>query len=354
MIETHTVNALLDPQLRQGFPFQALTFLNGLVAPTFLFCAGLGFAIFLSRKNDSVVCLGADFRSYARKSLFIIFLGYSLHIPVYSLKGMLSAGGDMWVAFLQVDILQVIGVSLLFLLLLATLARSYGSRVATVSGATLLILVSSALLSGGGYPDLPAWMLAYISPGVSPLFTLLPWAAFLTTGYLAGALFVRSSAGGGERKFISRLALGAILALGAALLVSTFTFSLYPGGGYWRSGVEFFVVRLSVILLVMCGLWKFVSAQDSASPLNLFGRESLPVYYYHLMIVYGKDFRFSYVRLFPVELNYAECFGLTLLLVLLMWGFAYSWNRLKRRKPALAVIAVRGVVAASVVAFFVS
>ena len=45
MIETHIVNALLRNDLRHETAFVILNFINGLVAPTFLFCAGFAFAI---------------------------------------------------------------------------------------------------------------------------------------------------------------------------------------------------------------------------------------------------------------------------------------------------------------------
>jgi len=45
MIETHVLNATLDSRLKLEIPFKILTFVNGLVAPSFLFCAGFAFAI---------------------------------------------------------------------------------------------------------------------------------------------------------------------------------------------------------------------------------------------------------------------------------------------------------------------
>ncbi|HLB00719.1 MAG TPA: heparan-alpha-glucosaminide N-acetyltransferase domain-containing protein, partial [Bacteroidota bacterium] len=51
MIETHTVNALLAPGGADGAFGSVLTFFNGLVAPAFLFCAGLGFAVALWRRS---------------------------------------------------------------------------------------------------------------------------------------------------------------------------------------------------------------------------------------------------------------------------------------------------------------
>lgn len=53
MVETHVVNALLLNSLRQSFVYISLDFLNGFVAPSFLFVAGFSFTLALNRKGDA-------------------------------------------------------------------------------------------------------------------------------------------------------------------------------------------------------------------------------------------------------------------------------------------------------------
>jgi uncharacterized membrane protein len=50
MVETHVFNATLLPALRESGVFKVQTFLNGLVAPSFLFASGLVFAVTTRRK----------------------------------------------------------------------------------------------------------------------------------------------------------------------------------------------------------------------------------------------------------------------------------------------------------------
>lgn len=356
MIETHTVNALLDPALRRGIFFNALTYLNGLVAPAFLFCAGLGFAIFLSRKNDDIVTLGGGFRSYLGKCLFIVILGYSLHVPFFSLRGMIGAGPEAWTGMLQVDVLQVIGVTLILLLAIAVLARSARSRIASV-----LALTAAALLWGYRYPDgpgagPPAWLLAYFSRDLSPLFTIVPWAGFLTTGFLAGTYFTVAAASGREKEAIRSFALISSGFLAIAPAVSVFTRSLYGAGDYWYWSAEYFLVRLGSVGLVMCGLWFLLRKGEGpgSAVLGVFGRESLPVYYIHLIIVYGKDFEWSFVRLIPRGGDYFLCAGLSVVLTGAMYLFGRWWGATKRAYPRATAFAVRGLVAASLLSFLFS
>jgi uncharacterized membrane protein len=354
MIETHTVNALLVPALKGGPLHGALTYLNGLVAPAFLFCAGLGFAIFLVRKNDEIVSAGAGFRSYLGKCLFIVFLGYSLHVPYFSLRTMLASGPEAWISFLQVDVLQVIGATLVLLLLLALAVR--GGLRRDAAAAVLTVAAVGWWYAAPNLAGLPDWLQAYFSRERSPLFTIVPWAGFLTAGFLAGRHFSAGSAAGKEPGTVGRLALIAAGAVAAGGAATAFTISLYPPGAYWYWSAEYFLLRLGSIGLVMCLVW-FVLRKGGgprARVLEVFGRESLAVYYIHLIIVYGKDFAWSFIRLFPEGGGYAFCAFLTLALIAGMYFYAGWWSAAKRSYPRATAWAVRGVVAGSVLSFVVS
>jgi uncharacterized membrane protein len=354
MIETHTVNALLDRGLRHGPFHTALTYVNGLVAPAFLFCAGLGFAIFLGRKNDDIVSAGPGFRAYLRKCLFIIFLGYSLHVPYFSLRTMIASGPDAWSALLQVDVLQVIGVTLAVLLLLSLALRREGWR--DLAAAALTLAALGWWYAAPGDPGLPGWLLAYFSRERSPLFTLVPWAAFLTAGFLSGRRFAAGAAAGNEPGTIRQIALLSAGALVAGVAATALTKPLYPPGAFWYWSAEYFLVRLGSIGLVMCLLWFVLRKGEGpgARVLEVFGRESLPVYYIHLIIVYGKDFGWSFIRLFPEGSGYPFCALLTLALIAGMYYYATWWSAAKRSYPRATAWALRGVVAGSAISFAVS
>ncbi len=351
MIETHTLNALLSPELRRGAFHSALTYVNGLVAPAFLFCAGLGFAIFLRRKNDDVARLGPAFRSYLGKCLFIVALGYSLHAPVFSLGGMMAAGPGAWTALLQVDILQVIGTSLIALLGAALVARNERSRAAAAVALTGCFLAWGYVFPGGAPASLPVWLRAYVSRDLSPLFTIVPWGAFLTAGYLAGSRYLRAVAAGNDRALIGGFALTGAACVGLGVAASAFTSPLYAGDGYWYWSAEYFLVRLGSVGLVMCALWWLLRMGGGSRTLVVFGRESLAVYYVHLIIVYGKDFGWSFVRLMPSGGGYLLCAGLTAGLVALMYVFGRSWGSAKRAWPRTASLAVASLAAGAVLTF---
>jgi len=106
----------------------------------------------------------------------------------------------------------------------------------------------------------------------------------------------------------------------------------------------------------MCAIW--LLTRDGTGrvvrAVGLFGRESLPVYYWHLIMVYGKDFEWSFIRLFPDGLGYMASLGVVIGLVLLMYLVARGWSTAKKGYPRVAVWCVRGVVVGSVATFLLS
>ena len=354
MIETHVVNALLAGGLRRGWFYDALTYVNGLVAPAFLFCAGLGFAIFLGRKNEEVSSMGPAFRAYLRRCLFVVLLGYSLHVPHFSLRAMIDAGPEAWRAFFQVDVLQVIGVTLLFLLLLAAALQSERGRSAAALAACLAAMGWWYFVPDSATAGWPDWLRAYVSREVSPLFTLAPWGAFCLAGFLAGRRFMGGAAAGKEAATVRTFALVSAGAALAALAAAAFARPLYPPGEWWYWSAEYFLLRLASVGLVMCLLWRLLrggAEGPGARFLGAFGRESLAVYYIHLIIVYGRDFPWSFIRVFPEGSGYAFCALLSAALGGAMYFWAVWWGAAKRRHPRATAWAVRAAVAGSVLSF---
>jgi len=361
MIETHTVNALLLPREDGGVFRSALMFLNGLVAPAFLFCAGLGFAISL-RRHAGEARPGPDLvLTVVKKVLFILLVGYSMHVPVFSLRGLLATPSGIGNGIFQVDILQVIGVSLLALLAIAVLVRTDRGRIAAVSLLGAVVIASGAVagcteLFAGRGDRLPVWLAAYFSPGLSPLFTLVPWAACLLAGFVAGVVFLRGAGRGEEGRTVGRMAAVSAAAMVTAGGLSTVTAGWYTHGSFWYWSAEYVVIRIAAVTLALCAVWALSrrGAGPAARVLGLFGRESLPVYYYHVIIVYGKDLDWSFVRLFPDGLGAPGCIALVAGLTGLMALFAWVWNSAKRRFPRAAAAGVKLIVAGSVATFLFS
>ncbi|MBI3189948.1 MAG: DUF1624 domain-containing protein, partial [Ignavibacteriales bacterium] len=193
MIETHVVNALLMPSLREQTSFSILKFMNGLVAPTFLFCAGFAFAITMQRKWNEYINVQKSFWLYIKRLLFILIVGYSLHVPVFTLNGMLSLKDEMkWQTFFQSDILHVISLTLLASVILIVFLRNQKTFTIVATLLALLIVFLAPIIRELDYSNSPPWFRSYLSINYESQFPLFPWSAFLLGGMLVGVWILKN------------------------------------------------------------------------------------------------------------------------------------------------------------------
>lgn len=181
MIEVHVVNAILLPSLRTGDFFSVLNFINGLVAPSFIFIAGFAFAISARRKWNDYTRPSRPLFIQIRRLGIIILIGYLLHLPVFSFQKLLfESTPQMWEKFFQSDVLHCIGVSLIFLQILVFLIKRE-KWVYTTAGIVGLIFIFGAPLAWmkdySGIISQP--LAAYINNFNYSLFPLFPWSGIL-------------------------------------------------------------------------------------------------------------------------------------------------------------------------------
>ncbi len=269
-------NALLAADFRHNGVFRALDFVNGLVAPTFLFCAGYAVATVHRFRSPVSVAVPAPVPVPApaavpvpapvfglRRSLVLLALGYLLHA-----SGALR--GD-WASVFQVDVLQVIAISLL---LIALIMRTPGARGALAVMALMIALVTPSIRA----IDTTGWLpllRPYVTDAVPSQFPLFPWAAFA----FAGAACARVSP-----KWMWKIGVVAVIGGGWLSRVTWFV-----AHDFYRADPGVAIERFGIVALVAWSL-SLLDARSfgkADAVVNLFGRRSLFVYIAHIAIVYG-------------------------------------------------------------------
>lgn len=356
MIETHVVNAVLRVDLKEEPFFKILTFLNGLVAPTFLFCAGFALAITLQRKWREFITFRPSMWRYVIRLLFILVVAYSLHLPFFSLARLRALTDEhAWLSFYQVDILQTIAVTLLLSVALAVVLRSESIFVKLYSLIGLTIIFISPIIREMDLTALPVWLRPYLTMQFKSQFPLFPWSAFLMGGMIVGYWFLKFKKDGKEYGFIKWLCYGSLVGIALSLSAEVLPVAFYPHHEFWRASPEFFFVRFGLVLLAGTGLW-YYEHRKTISPnsvFSMFGQESLLVYVVHLLIVYGYDYEWSFIRYFGPHLNYAEGFALFLALSLTMYGMAFVWHWMKGWNMTVAKAVQFATLAGIVVTFII-
>lgn len=322
MIHGHCLHALLATPLRDGAFMTTWSHVRGFTAPFFLFIAGFSFTVATLPKLEEYKHISPTLIRRVSKILFVIIVGYVLHLPFFSLQKTLSAiGSPAWDAFLNVDILQCIGVSLLLLQLLYSLRLNGTVRIVLVAcSVAALFLITPYLSSMSWVQSMPAFAGRFF---VGSLFPLFPYASYLFIGALCGRVFV------GKRDSWVRFAV--LFSVSMVILSGTrFVFGGFPvvHDILFKGGMLLF---LTAMLSLGEKLWRRLP-----SVALVFGQESLIVYVLHLVIIYGSVFNHGFIKPFGSMLSWHEVYGVFCVLILVLAGSAYAWHSLKRTHPHAA------------------
>lgn len=290
MIEAHVLDAWTRPADRQTFRFMVSAILSGFAAPMFLFLAGVSVALAASsgaRKTGDAPRAAARVR---RRGWEILGLAYLFRFQAYILNPKALIAG-----MLKVDILNIMGPSLVAAAALWQAGRRAGGRLVALGGAALAVSLVTPLVRGaawiGALPPLVQWYLRP-TPGRNN-FTFFPWAGFVLAGAAVGTLIDRARGGEDEKRLHAWMAPGAIL-FAAACYAGSYLPSIYADSHFWTSSPMFFLLRVGLVTSTLSLVYFYErrprllgSAWRWASPMVVFGQSSLFVYWVHVELVYG-------------------------------------------------------------------
>jgi uncharacterized membrane protein len=340
MIEVHVFNAFLLPAMKTASWFHGLTFLNGLVAPSFTFISGFVFLIASQRKLESFRTYGSAFWKQLGRIGLIWVTGYFLHLPFFSFRRMITdTTTEGWLSFYQVDILQCIAFGLLVLFLsrlLITSGRAY--RAFLFIGGFIVVFATIFVLDYDFLPWIPGPIAAYINSMHYSIFPFFPWLAFMLFGGYCASGYIDAREQKKEKEFIVRFTrIGAML-LAVCIIGLEVQTDMQVVSVDIRANPLFFFERLGIVMLLLSACWFYADYRKTEKSFVLdVGRESLMVYTAHLVVIYGRFWNerspaFYYGGTF----NAAQCSGSTLGLILVMIGAAMAWGWLKRKHLPLA------------------
>lgn len=299
MIQGHVTDSWTLAADRGRPAYRWITLVGGLGgAPIFLFLAGVALALgaaarIRSGRTDAEAAALARTRGWQIFGLAFLF----------RLQSWIISGGDPERALLKVDILNVMGLSMLAAAVLWGLGRSRISRGVLLSAAAVATaMLTPALRSADLLALLPDALEGYLRPVVgTTTFTLFPWAGFVLAGGAVGLWLDAARTPRQERFLNGALAvIGVLVALGG--YGASFLPPIYEETSFWTSSPTFFFVRLGILFLLLPVAYVWNGWFSGRSPLAEFGRSSLFVYWIHVEMAYGVISTPLHRRL-PLELS---------------------------------------------------
>ena len=290
MIQGHTLDALLRPEHvnLELFHWKVWLGLRGLTAPMFLMLSGAASVLGIRHDADGRVAQDLVQRR-VRLALSVIGIGYLMVFPANSLADLSYVPANSWRSFLQVNILQINGVTLLLLTALLCRVRTVRRYAAwSLALGTAILLVAPFTQRVDWFRWLPEALAAFLSFEHGSLFPIFPASAYMCLGIGLGALMVETPEESRVRVFRMTSLVGGGLVLLLSLAVDRLPASLLPAHDAYKLGYAFTGMRVGFSLLIFGFLSWFAEAHPrivaGCAPL---GRKSLAVYVLHIVLLYG-------------------------------------------------------------------
>jgi predicted acyltransferase len=302
MFQTHGYDAWLGGDARHTRFLEDSQRLGTLPAPSFLFLAGISFALVTDKCMRKDLTAGEITRSMFRRGAEILAFGLLFRVQEFVISWGWAPKSDL----LRVDVLNIIGLSMMLMALLCglTLRLFRGQRnprtaivIAALAATALIALLTPPLYTTWRPTWLPWPLESYIDGchnlgAPQPwLFSLFPWSAFAFAGLASGFILFSERARTQTAKTLAIFA-----AIGAAAIVAAYAFDhspvhLYSTYDYWHTSPNFLMMRVGMLLVIAFVSYAWCQwglATWGFSPLMQLGQTSLLVYWVHIEFVYGR------------------------------------------------------------------
>ena len=286
MIEAHLVDSWTGSPDRESAAFGLAMIVGGFGAPLFLFLAGVAVSMSAGSKVRRSGDIKASSSAVARRGLEIFGLAFLFRLQAWILGWSPSTR-----ALLKVDILNIMGPSIIAAAALWGAARTNRSRLVLLGSATFAVAMLTPVLRNAPFIlALPEPIEAYFRPipGLTN-FVFLPWAAFVFAGAFVGLMLDNARTAVQERRLNVALSTA-----GASLAALSFALSYFPGlyakSYFWTTSPAFFFLRTGLMTAAIGAAYAWESrpgGTEKWSPVRQLGRTSLFVYWIHVEMVYG-------------------------------------------------------------------
>ncbi len=339
MIEAHVSNSTILRSIHETKTFHYIDIFHGCISASFIFIAGFAFALTLEKKWSDFLSGSKTLYLQIRRLLLILGLGYWLHMPHWSFSKMLRLNETEMIRFLRADVLMCIAISLLISLLLAVAIRHKTILIYFLGALGIaVVLVTPYLYLQDPLQYLPLWLADYVNNRYRSLFPLFSWSAYSFLGTFIGYLYLKARDTGKERIYFTVMGISGVIMVAAAFALFYVPWSYYTYTDVARASPRHFMMRLGMVFFTLTMTWLYEQKRKpEKSLMSILGQESLFIYGFHLLIVYGSQFtRHNLARDIGQTLTYLPSFALTALVIVLCAALAVGWHVWKKNHPKSA------------------
>jgi uncharacterized membrane protein len=315
MLQGHTFDSLLKPELREQPAFIFSQFFGGQAAAIFLFLTGITFGLGMNRRDELPAWRRVTGALRRARYLFLLAIAFRLQMWIFAWPH------QPWTNLLRVDVLNLMGATAALLSVTALARGMQRLRWSLLAGIALAAL--APVMSGLDVGRLPGAVRDYFVP--STAFSMFPWGSYLAFGLAAGSAIplVRRAEWSHVMQWAALCGFGLLI---AGRYFSNLPFSIYSNADFWLNSPALVACKLGITLLLGSGAFLWTEYfSDGWSWVRLLGTTSLAVYWVHVELLYGR-----WLSSYKQNLTIWECIAVTAVLVVVMVGMSAAIRRLRR------------------------
>lgn len=285
MLQGHFISGVLDPtNIDSSNSFYSFwLYCRGFTAPVFFTITGWVFT-FLLLRNAQQGWKNPRIKKGLKRTIELLLWGYLLRLNLPMLFN-----GQINNSFLYPDVLQIIGLSLSFIILIYLLfgfLKQWTSSIFLVIG--LLIFLTQPYYVDLTFPSLPPYIAAYLTKANKGVFYLFPWLGYVSIGAFIAYLFHATT------RQLWSWGLG-FMALGFWLVFCSSAFLIelesLTGMVLFRKVAynNFLFIRLGDVF-VLFGVFMLFNDYVKQGIWTSIGGKTLEIYIVHYFIFYGSLF----------------------------------------------------------------
>lgn len=330
MVQGHVIYELTNPTLinYSDLSWSIWNFFRGLTAPIFLTVSGI-VQVFANKREET----GKLTKKTVSRRIFVainlILIGYFLVFPAEKIFHLPFVQRSVWDYFFQVNVLQMIGVSLLIVLLLFQLTKNNKQLgISSLIASMTILLLTPLVFLIDWFNYLPVPIAAYLSIKKGTLFPIFPYTGFMLAGVAVGT-YLKSVPKELRYQYLIKYSpiIGVILILISLLVTLIFTQFNYlyleplkanPGTYIMRLGCVFIFIGLVSII--------YYFTQRFSDFYSILGKRALFVYVAHLVLLYGIPWVPSIGRLKSGAFSLEFTIPFAFLIILISLSSAYYYE----------------------------
>ena len=341
MIQGHVISELTQRTIitPSVFPWDIWEFLRGMTAPLFLTVSG-AVQVFANKRDENEHILNSVVKRRLKMAVIIIFIGYLLVFPASRIYHLPFIDNHTWTVFFQVNILQLIGISLLMMITVFKLTRSNKSfGITSLIIGTAIFALTPLMLSSDIFRILPQSVAPYFSQQNGSIFTIFPFTGFMFLGAAFGSL-LKSIRLEKRQKFLFKYS----LIIGIALIALSYPIYNFIASmnlnfvEYLKGNSGFSILRLGCAFIAIALVSKLYEATKKYSKwFSLFGRNALFVYVIHLILLYGTPWSGSIGQIYHSSMPLYISALIAAIIIILSFGITWFYDYSLKKYPTAKI-----------------